>query len=214
MIHPDSKVRHFGDHRGTGIVATRTIPAGTLVWVPGASDEILSYTQVSSLSPERRAYLADYAYLTNAGTYIVSSDNARFVNHSCDANSLSIAGPEVSIAIRDIAVDEEITEDYGLYYADGGFDKCACGSESCRRYIASTDIEQYGEEWDRRILEGLAQLPQVEQVLWPHLSVQLQQTIMQYIAHPESVPSCTTLQISASELRRAAELLWPPTDVT
>ncbi len=127
MIHPNTRVKHFGKHRGSGIVATRFIPAGTLVWIPGTSDEILSYAQVSALSPERKAYLADYAYLTNAGTYMVSSDSARFVNHSCNANSLTIAGPEVSIAIRDIAINEELSEDYGLYYANGGFENCICG---------------------------------------------------------------------------------------
>ncbi len=209
MIHPNTRVKHFGKHRGSGIVATRFIPAGTLVWIPGTSDEILSYAQVSALSPERKAYLADYAYLTNAGTYMVSSDSARFVNHSCNANSLTIAGPEVSIAIRDIAINEELSEDYGLYYANGGFENCICGSEYCRGYIASTDIDRYGEEWDKSIAAALGHLRQVEQTLWAHLSAGLQKTLLQYIANPQCIPSCKALQVPATQLRRAAELLWP-----
>ncbi len=211
MIHPDTAVRHLGKQRGSAVVATRFIPMGTLVWIPGTSDEILTYAQVAVLSPERQAYLADYAYLTNAATYVVSRDSARFVNHSCSANSLSIAGPEVSIAVRDIALNEEISEDYGLYYANGGFESCICGSEYCRRYIASNDIDTYGEVWDQSIAAALGHLRQVEQILWPHLSDGLQKTLLQYIANPQCIPSCKTLQVPACELRRAAELLWPST---
>jgi hypothetical protein len=209
VIHPQTKEQYFGDHRGTGIVATCFIPAGTLVWIPGPTDELLTYAEISAQSAERKAYLADYAYLTNAGTYIVSNDSARFVNHSCNANSLTIAGPEVSIAIRDIAAGEEMSEDYGLYYANGGFENCACGSEYCRGYIASADIENCGDDWDRSILTALGQLRLVEQPLWPHLDRQLQHSLLHYNADPQCVPSCKTLQVTASELRRAGELLWP-----
>jgi hypothetical protein len=208
MMHPDSEVRYFGN-RGNGVFATRRIAAGTLVWIPGETDQTLSVMQVSAMSERERKYLAEYSYLTNEGTYIVSKDIARFVNHSCNANALSIAGLEVSIVVRDIEQGEEITEDYGLYYANGGFASCSCASSGCRHQVTKDDIWQYGAEWDRKIFASLKLLPAVEQPLWPFISVAVRQQIEAILANKQEFPSCQTLRCSADFLDKAAELLWP-----
>ena len=209
MMHPDSEAQSVDSNQGTGVVATRHIPAGTLVWIPGETDQVLSLQQVSAMPENRRAYLAEYAYLTNEGTYIVSNDIARFVNHSCNANSLSVAGLEVSIAVRDIQEGEEITEEYGLYYANGGFENCNCGSLNCRHNITKDDIRQYGDDWDRKILASFSLLPAVKQPLWPYIAPSVRKQIESILANKIGVPSCKTLKCSPLYLQKAGELLWP-----
>lgn len=211
MMHPDSEVQDIDISRGTGVVATRHIPEGTLVWIPGETDQILSLQQVSAMPEKRKAYLADFAYLTNEGTYIVSNDIARFVNHSCDANCLSVAGLEISIAVRDIQEGEEITEDYGLYYANGGFENCICGSSACRHNVSKDDVRQYGEEWDRKIFTSFSLVATVKQPLWPYISLSVREQIEAILTHEIDFPSCKTLKCSPAYLQQAGELLWPST---
>ncbi|ORZ32738.1 histone methyltransferase [Catenaria anguillulae PL171] len=71
---------------------------------------------------------------TKCGNY------ARFINHSCDPNSLAkniIADGEKKIVIyagKRIEIGQEITYDYKFDYED---DKivCLCGSKNCRGYL-------------------------------------------------------------------------------
>lgn len=62
-----------------------------------------------------------------------SSDPLRFTNHSCRANAvLRIRQGRVEIyAMRDIAVGEEITCDYGETHHEGRL-ACRCGAPGCR----------------------------------------------------------------------------------
>lgn len=212
MMHPDSDVKYLGDSRKTGVIATRDIAEGTLVWFPGETDQVLSLQQVCQLSEIDREHLAEYAYLTNEGTYIVSEDMARFVNHSCDANSLSVAGLEISIAVRDIGKGEEITEDYGLYYANGGFANCNCASSNCRHDITKGDVWIYGDDWDLKISTSFNLIATVEQPLWRHMGASLRARIEAILASKLALPSCKTLGCSREYLEKAAELLWPSTD--
>ena len=60
---------------------------------------------------------------------------AAFVNHSCEPNCETdqIRGKMWVLALRDIAVGEELTYDYNLY--DGDLDDlspCHCGAKHCR----------------------------------------------------------------------------------
>ncbi|HID99534.1 MAG TPA: SET domain-containing protein-lysine N-methyltransferase [Thiotrichaceae bacterium] len=210
MIYPHTKVLHFDNNRGFGVCATQFIPKGTLLWLPYEEvDKILSVEQVSAMSKSEREVLTQFTYLTNEGQYILSYDNGRYVNHSCDANSISIAGLELSIAIRDIQQDEEISEDYGLYYANGGFDDCLCGSSKCRHKICEDDIRQYGDEWDHKIASVFYLIPKVEQPLWQFISSKLREQIEAILANKISFPSCKILKCSPDELQKAANLLWP-----
>lgn len=61
-----------------------------------------------------------------------SSDPLRFTNHSCRPNaSLRIRQGRVEFyAMRDVAVGEELTVDYGDTHHNGTL-KCRCGVEGC-----------------------------------------------------------------------------------
>ena len=45
---------------------------------------------------------------------LLEIDNARYMNHSKTPNT-DFSDPEIGLAIKDIAVGEEITTDYGEY---------------------------------------------------------------------------------------------------
>ena len=67
---------------------------------------------------------------------------ARLVNHSCEPNSEAIQdGKRVYLqALREIAVDEEITFDYGFDIECYEDHPCRCGSETCLGYIVGRDF--------------------------------------------------------------------------
>jgi len=208
MIHPHTKVLNLDNNRGSGVFATQFIPKGTLVWVPSEIDQILSKEQVSTMAKSEREFLAEVAYLTNEGKYIVSYDNARYVNHSCDANSLTVVGIEISIAIRDIQPNEEISEDYGLYYSNEGFE-CICGSSKCRHKICEDDVQQHGNEWDSKVTSVFHLILKVEQPLWQVLHFTKKEQIEAILDGKICFPSCKILKCSPEYLQTAGELLWP-----
>jgi len=61
-----------------------------------------------------------------------------YVNHSCDANC-GLSGEITCVAMRDIKVGEEITQDYGLL-DDSDYElECSCGSANCRKVATGQD---------------------------------------------------------------------------
>ncbi len=74
-------------------------------------------------------------------TYIVGElpEDADYVNHSCNPNA-GLQGAMCLVAMRDIAVGEEICFDYAM--SDGSqydeFD-CACGASICRGRVTGND---------------------------------------------------------------------------
>jgi SET domain-containing protein len=62
-----------------------------------------------------------------------STDPLRYTNHSCQPNTvLRIRGGRVELyAMRAIALDEELTADYGETHHEGRL-ACQCGAPNCR----------------------------------------------------------------------------------
>jgi SET domain-containing protein len=65
-------------------------------------------------------------------TYVILQPPERFVNHSCDNNT--VANDFADVAIKDILIGEEITSDYSLDGAAQRF-SCSCGADNCRGTI-------------------------------------------------------------------------------
>lgn len=62
---------------------------------------------------------------------------ARYINHSCEPNC-GIKGRFRVVAMRDIAVGEQITWDYEMTEKSSWWRmRCRCGSEKCRKIIGS-----------------------------------------------------------------------------
>lgn len=91
---------------------------GQTIWrfTPGFDLEVDAH-ELQRLAPVQREYLLHYGYVDRElGRFILCCDDARFINHSATPNiagdrSTDVLG--IDVAVREIAVGEEITIDYG-----------------------------------------------------------------------------------------------------
>lgn len=165
MIHPHTRLAHVSDRIGLGVVATRPIPAGTIVWVRDSLDLRIPKARAHELGPMYRDSLKHFSFWEPDGDLILCWDHARFVNHSCDANSLG-GGFQFEIAVRDIDVGEQLTDDYATFGYAFEFD-CQCGSPYCRGRVTQQDAERMAPTWDARLLSAMTRLRKVDQPMWP-----------------------------------------------
>ncbi|HAR20055.1 MAG TPA: SET domain-containing protein-lysine N-methyltransferase [Cytophagales bacterium] len=163
MIHPDTSLKFLNPLIGSGIFATQFIPKGTLTYVKDSLEIDLSPNQYLLNNEVMRQIIDKYSYINEKGHYIISWDQAKHINHSCEPNTIS-TGYGFELAIRDIQPGEEITDDYGLFNLEQGF-SCACGSPSCRKKILPEDLDMLQDYWDKKILPALINISRVPQPL-------------------------------------------------
>lgn len=112
--------------KGLGVFAARCLKRGELV-VHGKPEKIL----------ESRT---DHSFQVDINKHVQLDKPARLINHSCDPN-LGVRNNKFGgydfIAIRDIAVDEELTWDYSMteFVSIAIEDVCLCGSSNCRKDV-------------------------------------------------------------------------------
>jgi hypothetical protein len=164
MVHPDTELRYISDAIGWGVFATRPIPRGTITWALDALDQKFTPAQAAALPAYARDLLDKYSYIDAAGRYILCWDHARFFNHSCEANCLSV-GYDFELAVRDIAAGEELTDDYGTLNPDEPF-SCLCAASACRGAVLPDDMLRLGETWNTLSREAFFLIRQVPQPLW------------------------------------------------
>lgn len=103
---------------GLGLFAAEPIPAGTLI---GRWDERLAWScseaEFPALPAAARAFVERYGWRDVAsGRWRASVDNSKFINHSATPNT--VVRSDGQYALRDIAIGEEITEDYAEFDPD------------------------------------------------------------------------------------------------
>ena len=127
MIHPRTRVLEVSPAIGLGLFATADLPRGTITWAADPLDRVLAPAAVAELPQTLARDLLDrFAWQASDGNFILTWDNARFVNHSCAPNCIS-SGFGFEMAVRDIAAGAELTNDYadlGMQH-DESF-VCAC----------------------------------------------------------------------------------------
>lgn len=164
MIHPDTELRFINDKIGHGVVATRFIPKGTITWVLDKLDRIFTPDQIQRMDKMYQEVMDKYTYRNPEGNYVFCWDNARFVNHSANANCITTAY-EFEIAIRDIQPGEELTDDYGYLNLEEPFEVLP-EPGSNRNVIYPDDLLRYYPIWDEKLLGAFPQLPKVNQPLF------------------------------------------------
>ena len=112
MTHPKTELKYISHDMGFGLVATEFIPEGTITGVLNKLDRAFHPKEYESMAPRYQNILQIYTYKNNKGHYVLCWDNGWFVNHSFNANCLSTAY-DFEIAIRDIELGEQLTDDYG-----------------------------------------------------------------------------------------------------
>ena len=163
VIHPGVSLAFINDTVGFGLVAAQPLPAGTIVWCQDPLDIRLTHAQLKALGPLFDAHIDRYAWTDASGDRVLCWDIGRFMNHGCRPNSMS-PGLPMEIALRDIAVGEEVVCDYGILNLDAGFD-CACGMAECRGRIEPRDFDVLADAWDARLQAVFPQVARVPQAL-------------------------------------------------
>lgn len=109
---------------GIGLFAAELIPANSTVWHYN-KDIDTTYPEDIFLNICRNILQNTLQHLFNctykwSGRYFYLSDNASFINHSEDANSVFI-DDYYEVALHEIKPEEEILENYLFSYDDSGF---------------------------------------------------------------------------------------------
>ena len=122
--------------------------------MPGTRWKSRSSPMIPALQePALRASIERYSYIDARGVQIVSWDHGKYVNHCCQCNTMSTAyGFE--IAIRDIEVGEQITDEYGMFNLKEPM-KLRCSASSCRGEVRAADLDRLYPVWDEQIKAAL-----------------------------------------------------------
>jgi hypothetical protein len=191
MIHPATELRLVNAHIGHGVFATRHIPRGTITYVRDDLEIELTPRQFERLDELHRSIVERYSYIDPRGRRVVSWDHAKYVNHRCECNTMS-TGYGFEIALRDIGAGEELTDEYGLFNLTEPM-PVDCGCRECRKVVRPSDITRLAAGWDRRVIEALAALHDVEQPLWHLVDRRTRHAVEGYLAGRLPYRSVATL---------------------
>jgi len=180
MIHPDTELRFVSHAIGYGVYATAPIPKGTIVYVKDELEIEVTRYKFTKLNNPFKQEVEKYSYIDERGVRIVSWDHAKYVNHKCDCNSMS-SGYGFELAIRDIAKNEEITDEYGLFNISSPID-LNCGCINCRKTLLPTDIDIYYEIWDSIVIDAIGCMPNVPQPLWEIMDIETRIELMNFLS--------------------------------
>jgi uncharacterized protein len=108
VVHTDIGLSSI---EGIGLFTRLPIRAGAVVWKNDPRSHLKIPRDVAATMPElTQAFLRSHATLRDDG-WFVTWDNSQFINHSDDANLIFNFTGDL-IAARDIAANEELTENY------------------------------------------------------------------------------------------------------
>lgn len=162
MLHIKTILKMSPIH-GIGVFTDEQVKKGSIVWtfIPWFDQRLLP-EQVRLLPQQAQDFLDLYGFdsWSVVGAIVFSPDNSRFTNHSKNPNCLNekVFGQEetVTIAAKDIAIGEELTEDYEVlcpgFNADIYTDPNTAKEASNLSAKMSEDIEQT----TRRLAEMMA----------------------------------------------------------
>ena len=153
---------------GNGLFAAQYIPKGTIIFYFSNEENYISKEKFASLTDEAKERLYKFGVEDESGNWVMTDGD---VNHSCDANILSlfVNGLYCDIAVKDIRDGEEITIDYGILYSSFPWSmRCRCGSANCREIVGSGfPVEPRVQDlWNSRICEAAKCIFDVQQPLF------------------------------------------------
>jgi hypothetical protein len=163
MIHPNTEVLFVSKDIGYGLFATAAIPKGTITFAQDPLDIIITSKKFLRLDQKSKDLVETYCFMDQHGDRILSWDNGKYVNHSCNPNTMS-TGYGFEIALRNIQPGEEITDEYGLFNVQETI-PLHCNCKNCRKHLKPTDIDQYVNIWDNQIRDALVYFTEVDQPL-------------------------------------------------
>jgi hypothetical protein len=205
MIHPHAQLKFVNGTIGLGVYASAPIPKGTIVYAADPFEIEITPRQFEVLSDFFKEIAEKYSYIDSRGVRIMSWDLAKYVNHSCDPNTMS-TGYGFEIAIKDIAKGEQITDEYGLLNIENEI-PLACRCQNCRKVLRPTDIDTYYPIWDTIIKDALDNIRKVPQPLWSLIGKQTKSDLIYYLRTKKRYKSVYTLKYVKTEKQRTARML-------
>ncbi|HTV20875.1 MAG TPA: SET domain-containing protein-lysine N-methyltransferase [Polyangiaceae bacterium] len=187
MLHPAIDLKLVSPDIGYGVFATQDIPKGTIIWALDPLDQIIDQGKAKSMKEPSESVLHRYSWINGNGDRILCWDFGRFMNHSCEPNSVGPGKLEFEIAVRDIKAGEEVVCDYGSFNLEEPLD-CACGSAQCRGRISPEDVDHVAPKLDELVRAAFREIPNVTQPLWG-LVQKYRLQIERGIAQPSHLPS-------------------------
>ena len=165
MIHPATALQWISNEVGFGVVATELLPMGTITVAPDPLDLRLTRAELERLPEQVRAQAWHFMYLSADERFVLAWDHARYINHSCDANTmLSEAGLEV--AVRDIQRGEELTTEYALLRPQEALVH-RCPKGACRGVVEVGERERVYPLCEPKLKVALERAPRLSQPLAP-----------------------------------------------
>lgn len=161
-MHPKTELKLISKEIGYGVVAKEFIPAGTITWALDSLDREFTPAKFKKMSPLYQSILDTYCYRNSEGNFVLCWDYGRYVNHSFKSNCISTAY-DFEIAIRDIKVGEELTDDYGYLNVSEPF-KCV-DEGTLRKTVYPDDLLNHHKDWDKKLIENFPKILKVEQPL-------------------------------------------------
>ncbi len=134
-LTPKAQARPAGD-KGWGSFVIEPIGAGETVAAFGGW--VVTYATLTTMSHDRQSR----SIQVDEDLYLVSDETPEpgdMLNHSCEPNC-GLSGSALLVAMRDIAVGEELTFDYAMCDASD-YDEftCQCGEATCRGVVTGAD---------------------------------------------------------------------------
>jgi len=167
MIHPHTEVRFISPEKGYGVVATHFIPKGTITWVLDPLDRIITVEEVSNWPPLILEKLETFSFRNSQGNHVLCWDFGKYINHSFNSNCITSAY-DFEIAVRDIQVGEELTDDYGYLNLSEAFE--AVRERGTKRtHVYPDDMLTYHRSWDAKLRNAFKSLLTVEQPLTKYM---------------------------------------------
>lgn len=193
MIHPDTEVKFISEEIGYGIVATKLIPEGTITWVQDELDQVYTPEQVAEMLPYTQEMIDKFTFRNNKGNFVMCWDTAKYVNHSFNSNCISTAY-DFEIAIRDIQVGEELTDDYGYLNVSEAFKAKDEGSP--RTTVYPDDLLNFHKEWDTKLASSFKKMNKTPQPLERLLPQNIRSIVKQVLKGEKELDSILKLYYS------------------
>lgn len=187
MLHPHTELRFVSQEIGYGVFATQFIPMGTMMWVRDELDRIIPQKELKKFSNSNLENLLKYTYRNSQGDYVFCWDLTRYINHSYKPNSM-LTALGFEIAIRDIQIGEEITNDYGTLNIIEAF-RCASGPHESREFVKPDDLVRFHALWDKHIVQAFGQFSSVDQPLYRFLTCKQTDQLKSILAGEIKMPS-------------------------
>ncbi|HEY6131157.1 MAG TPA: SET domain-containing protein, partial [Halioglobus sp.] len=165
MIHPDTRLVTIDGVVGSGVIATRRIPRGTITWVMDELDRTFTGDEMNALPARYDELLDRWTFHDGRGHRVLCWDLGRYMNHSCEPNC---GGSEYwfEVALRDIEPGEQLTNDYATLYMrpSEGFE-CRCGAPTCRGSASDAAVPHAVAKIRNQLRHALSELGLVAQPL-------------------------------------------------